>query len=181
MALARAVEQPELIMEHVFTTADEHDAKLLQERLVMGMDVNLERRHDLSAVIHAERLPDGRVQITVMPPLYGSYAVTRAEQGLSVWSRRLRSQPCGGLADLQIATCARTVENRYNDYRSRLAPATSTLPIVGLAPVKGGPAAGRCARPGGTRWCRSMKNPRRRHSRARRKGTLVKLGRRGLP
>ena len=79
VALARAVEQPELIMEHVFTTADEHDAKLLQERLVMGMDVNFEPSHDLSAVVHAERLPDGRIQITVMPLLYGSYAVTRGQ------------------------------------------------------------------------------------------------------
>ncbi|MBA3651890.1 MAG: hypothetical protein H0W66_10530, partial [Chthoniobacterales bacterium] len=77
VALARAVDQPELMMEHVFTTANEHDAKLLQERLVMGMDVNLERSHDLSAVVHVERLPDGRIQITVVPLLYGSYAVTR--------------------------------------------------------------------------------------------------------
>ncbi len=56
VALARAVDQPELLMEHVFTTANQNDAKLLQERLVMGMDVNLERSHDLSAVIHVGRL-----------------------------------------------------------------------------------------------------------------------------
>ena len=67
VALARAGDQPELLMEHVFTTANEHDARLLKERLVMGMDINLERSHDLSAVIHAERLPDGQVQITAIP------------------------------------------------------------------------------------------------------------------
>ena len=137
VALARAVEQPELIMEHLFTTADEHDAKLLQERLVMGMDVNLERSHDLSAVIHAARLPDGRIQITVMPLLYGSYAVTR---GTGTFSLEPPS-------DLNLAAgwpifksdIRRTVENRYNDYRSRIAPATSALPIVGLPPVKVAP------------------------------------------
>ncbi len=77
VALTRAVEQPELLMEHVFTTADERDAKVLKQMLVMGTDVNLERTHDLSAVIHAERLPDGRIQITAIPLLYGSYAVSR--------------------------------------------------------------------------------------------------------
>ena len=53
VALARAVDQPELLMEHVFTTANEHDAKLLKPRLALGLDVNFERSHDLSAVIHA--------------------------------------------------------------------------------------------------------------------------------
>lgn len=137
VALARAVEQPELLMEHVFTTTDEHDAKLLQERLVMGMDVNLERTHDLSAVVHAERLPDGRVQITVVPLLYGSYAVTRGTGTFSL-------EPP---ADLNLAAgwpifkseMRATVENRYDSYRSRLAPATSTLPIVGLPPGKTAP------------------------------------------
>ena len=31
VALTRAVEQPELLMEHVFTTADEHTRNLLKE------------------------------------------------------------------------------------------------------------------------------------------------------
>ena len=137
VALARSVEQPELIMEHVFTTANEHDAKLLQERLVMGMDVNLERTHDLSAVVHAERLPDGSVQITAVPLLYGSYAMTRGTGTFSL-------EPP---ADLNLAAgwpifkteSRRTVENRYESYRSRLAPATGGLPIAGLSPPKAAP------------------------------------------
>lgn len=137
VALARAVEQPELIMEHVFTTADDHDAKLLQERLVMGMDVNLERSHDLSAVTHAERLPDGRVQITVMPLLYGSYAVTRGTGTFSL-EPPVDLNLAGGWPIFK-SEMRRTVENRYNDYRSRLAPATSALPIVGLPPAKAAP------------------------------------------
>jgi hypothetical protein len=137
VALARAVGQPELIMEHVFTTADEHDAKLLQERLVMGMDVNLERSHDLSAVIHAERLPDGRVQITVMPLLYGSYAVTRGTGTFSLEPPTELNLAAGW--PIFKSDMRRTVENRYNDYRSHLAPATSTLPILGLPPAKVAP------------------------------------------
>jgi hypothetical protein len=137
VALTRAAEQPELLMEHVFTTADEHDARLLKERLVMGMDVTLERTHDLSAVIHAERLPDGRIQITVVPLLYGSYAVTRGTGTFSL-------EPP---AELNLAAgfplfkneMRQTVETRYDSYRSRLAPATSTLPIVGLLPGRTAP------------------------------------------
>ena len=137
VALARAVDQPELLIEHVFTTANEHDARLLQERLVMGMDVNLERRHDLSAVIHAERLPDGRIQLTVVPLLYGSYAMTRGSGTFSL-------EPP---ADLNLVAGwpifksekRQLVESRYESYRSRLAPATSTLPIVGLTPAKTAP------------------------------------------
>lgn len=137
VALARAVDQPELLMEHVFTTANEHDAKLLQERLVMGMDVNLERSHDLSAVVHVERLPDGRLQLTVVPLLYGSYAVTR---GTGTFS--LEPPPDLNLVagwPIFKADNRRTVENRYDNYRSRLAPATSALPIVGLPPAKAAP------------------------------------------
>lgn len=134
VALARAVEQPELLMEHVFTTANEHDAKLLQERLVMGMDVNLERKHDLSAVIHAERLPDGRIQITVVPLLYGSYAMTRGSGTFSLEPPLDLNLVAGW--PIFKSEKRQTVESRYESYRSRLAPATSSLPIVGLSPAK---------------------------------------------
>ncbi len=137
VALARAVDQPELLMEHVFTTANEHDAKLLQERLVMGMDVNLERSHDLSAVVHVERLPDGRIQITAVPLLYGSYAMTRGTGTFSLEPPTDLNLAAGW--PLFKTDARRTVENRYDNYRSRLAPATSTLPIVGLPPAKTAP------------------------------------------
>lgn len=137
VALARAVEQPELLMEHVFTTADEHDAKLLKDRLVMGMDVNFERTHDLSAVIHVERLLDGRIQITVIPLLYGSYAVTRGTGTFSLEPPTELNLAAGW--PLFKTDMRRTVESRYDNYRSRLAPATSALPIVGLSQSKSAP------------------------------------------
>ncbi|MDQ3117519.1 MAG: hypothetical protein M3Q86_13080 [Verrucomicrobiota bacterium] len=137
VALARAVDQPELLMEHVFTTANEQDGRLLQERLVMGMDVNLERTHDLSAVIHVERLPDGRIQITVVPLLYGSYAVTRGTGTFSL-EPPLELNLAAGWPIFKMEN-RRTVETRYDSYRSRLAPASSALPIVGLPPAKTAP------------------------------------------
>jgi hypothetical protein len=134
VALTRALEQPELLMEHVFTAADEHDGKLLKQMLAMGTDVNLERTHDLSAVIHVERLADGRIQITAIPLLYGSYAVMRGTGTFSL-------EPP---ADLNLAAgwplfkgqARHTAEVRYDSYRERLAPATSALPILGLPPAK---------------------------------------------
>ena len=63
-------------MEHVYPS-DPQALPLMKQTLVTGLEIKLERTHDLSAVIHAERLPDGRILITAMPLLYGSYTVTR--------------------------------------------------------------------------------------------------------
>ena len=101
VALARAVEQPELIMEHVFTTADEHDAKLLQERLVMGMDVNLERKprslggHSRGAAAGWAGADHG--DAAALRELCHDSRNRDFQSGAAG-----RSQPCGGLADLQI-------------------------------------------------------------------------------
>ena len=110
--------------------------------------MNLERSHDLSAVIHVARLPDGRVQITAIPLLYGSYAVTRGAGTFSL------EPPI----DLNLAAgwplikneMRQAAETRYESYRSRLAPATSTLPLPGLNLAKTAPQAGGRTRPGGT-------------------------------
>ena len=130
VALARAVDQPELLMEHVFTTANQHDARLLKERLVMGMDINLERSHDLSAVIQAEQLPDGQVQITAIPLLYGSYAVTRGTETFGLEPPTKLNLTAGW--PIFKKEMRRAAEVRYDSYRSRLAPVTTALPIIGL-------------------------------------------------
>jgi hypothetical protein len=134
VALTRAVEQPELLMEHVFTTADEHTASLLKESLVTGMDMNLERSHDLSAVIHVERLPDGRMQITAIPLLYGSYAVTRGAGTFSLEPPIDLNLGAGW--PLVKNDMRQAAEGRYEGYRSKLAPAANTLPLPGLNVAK---------------------------------------------
>ncbi len=137
VALARAVEQPELLIEHIFTTANEHDAKLLTPQLAMGLDMNFERSHDLSAVIHADRLPDGRIQITAIPLLYGSYAVTRGTGTFSLEPPNELNLAAGW--PVFKGAGRHTAEVRYNSYREKLAPAASNLPIVGLPPAKSAP------------------------------------------
>src|SRR5438045_480341 len=75
-ALTGAVDSGELLMEHVYPSNPEA-LPLMKQTLTVGLQVKLERSHDISAVIHAERLIDGRILITAVPLLYGSYTVTR--------------------------------------------------------------------------------------------------------
>ena len=75
-ALTAAVDSGEVLMEHIYPAKPEA-LPLMKQTLSVGLEVKLERTHDISAVIHAERLVDGRILVTTVPLLYGSYTVTR--------------------------------------------------------------------------------------------------------
>ena len=76
VALTNSVENPELLMEHVYP-AEPPTVPLIKQTLTQGLELKLDRAHDLSAVIHVERFPDGRVMLTTVPLLYGTYTVMR--------------------------------------------------------------------------------------------------------
>jgi len=76
VALTNAVDNGELLMEHLYP-ANPEALPLMKQTLNVGLEIKLERSHDISSVIHAERLVDGRMMITAVPLLYGSYTVTR--------------------------------------------------------------------------------------------------------
>ena len=76
VALTNAVDNGELLMEHLYP-ANPEALPLMKQTLNVGLEIKLERSHDISSVIHAERLVDGRMMITAIPLLYGSYTVTR--------------------------------------------------------------------------------------------------------
>ena len=76
VALTNAVDNGELLMEHLYP-ANPEALPLMKQTLNVGLEIKLERSHDISSVIHAERLADGRIMITAIPLLYGSYTVTR--------------------------------------------------------------------------------------------------------
>jgi hypothetical protein len=82
VALAQAAEFPQVIIEHVYTSSP-RNVSALRAMLQTGLEVKLERTNDLSAVIHVERIPDGHLQITVVPLLYGAYAL---KQGSGTFS-----------------------------------------------------------------------------------------------
>ena len=71
-ALLQAVDQPEVVLEQLFT-ASEKNLPALKRALMPGQEIKLEKPLDLSAVVHIDRLPDNRIRLTTMPLLYGSY------------------------------------------------------------------------------------------------------------
>src|ERR1700720_333671 len=66
VALTSAVDNGELLMEHVYP-ADPPTTPLIKKTLTDGLEIKFERTHDLSAVVHAERLSYGRSMITAGP------------------------------------------------------------------------------------------------------------------
>src|SRR5437016_2942465 len=76
VAMTDSVENPELLMEHLYP-AEPQAVPLIKQTLTPGLELKLDRAHDLSAVIHVERFPDGRVMVTSVPLLYGTYTVMR--------------------------------------------------------------------------------------------------------
>jgi hypothetical protein len=76
VALTDSVENPELLMEHLYPSAPQ-TVPMIKQTLTTGLELKLDRAHDLSAVIHVERFPDGRIMLTAVPLLYGTYTVMR--------------------------------------------------------------------------------------------------------
>jgi hypothetical protein len=119
-ALTAAVDSGELLMEHVYPAKPEA-LPLMKQTLSVGLEVKLERTHDISAVIHAERLIDGRILVTAVPLLYGSYTVTR---GLGTF--RLEPPPSlnlvGGWPLFKSEERA-SIEQHLAEYRQKMAEA----------------------------------------------------------
>jgi hypothetical protein len=74
VALAQSIDFPQVVIEHVFT-APAAGVGRVRKLLQTGFPLPLERTRDLSAVIHVEKVYEGRLQLTVVPLLYGSYAL----------------------------------------------------------------------------------------------------------
>jgi hypothetical protein len=76
VALTDSVENPELLMEHLYP-AEPQAVPMIKQTLNTGLELKLDRAHDLSAIIHVERFKDGRIMLTAVPLLYGTYTVMR--------------------------------------------------------------------------------------------------------
>ena len=137
VALTTAVDNGQLVMEHVYPS-DLQDIPLMKETLAPGLEVKLERTHDISAIIHAEKLVDGRVLITAMPLLYGNYTVTKGKGSFSL-------QPP---MDLNLVAGwpfykpyqFKEAEARFAEYRQHATPGGGGVPIPGVTPTNGAPA-----------------------------------------
>ena len=74
VALAQAADMSQVIIEHVYTSTPRY-VPALHTLLQTGLDMPIKRTENLAALIHVERLPDGHMQFTVVPLLYGTYRV----------------------------------------------------------------------------------------------------------
>ncbi|MBA2742735.1 MAG: hypothetical protein H0U43_00205 [Chthoniobacterales bacterium] len=131
VALTDAVDYGELLMEHVYP-ADAQAVPLMKETLATGLEIKLERSHDLSVVVHAERLADSRLLVTAVPLLYGSYTVTQG-RGMFSLEPPLELNMAAGWP-LFKNDMRRAAEVRYASYREKSAPNGRGVPIPGLAP-----------------------------------------------
>lgn len=127
-ALTNAVDYGELLMEHVYP-ADAQSVPLMKQTLLPGLEIKLERTHDLSAVIHAERLDDGRVLATAVPLLYGTYTVTQGRGTFSLEPPFSLNMAAGW--PLFKEPTRRVAEERYAAYRERNAPVSRGIPLPG--------------------------------------------------
>jgi hypothetical protein len=134
IALTNAVDHGETLMEHVYPSGPQA-LPLMKQTLVTGLEIKLDRTHDLSAVIHAERLSDGRIMITAMPLLYGSYAVTRGP-GMFTLEPPLDLNLKAGWPLFKESTRV-AAETRY---RERVSPNRQSAVVAGLAPTPPPPA-----------------------------------------
>jgi hypothetical protein len=82
VSLAQSVDYPQTLIEHLYT-APAANVGALREMLQRGLDMNIKRSDDCAAVLHAARLPDGKMKFTVLSVLYGTYAV---KQGTGMFS-----------------------------------------------------------------------------------------------
>jgi hypothetical protein len=131
VALTDAVEHGQLLMEHVYP-ADAPAVPLMKQTLNVGLEIKLERTHDLSAVIHVERLGDGRFMITALPLLYGTYTVTRGT-GTFTLEPPLDLNLEAGWPLFKDST-RRKAEMRFAEFRQQAPAAQTSIAIPGIAP-----------------------------------------------
>lgn len=123
VALAQAAEFPQVLIEHVYTS-DPVNVPLLSKMLQTGLDVKLEKTLDLAAIVHIDRLFNGSLQFTVVPLLYGSYAL---KQGTGTFN--LEPPPSLNLesgAPIVRTDRMQAALKTYADHRRKSAPGAST-------------------------------------------------------
>ncbi|CAN5639471.1 hypothetical protein BH18VER1_BH18VER1_16340 [soil metagenome] len=131
VALTSAIDYGELLMEHVYPS-DKQSVPLMKETLTTGLEIKLERAHDLSVVVHAERLRDGRLLVTIVPLLYGSYTVTQGRGTFSLEPPFSLNMAAGW--PLFKEQMRHDAEVRYAAYREKTITPGQPVPIPGLAP-----------------------------------------------
>lgn len=85
VVLAQSLESPQALVEAVFP-ANNKTGRALEAALPAGSRLALERSLDLVALLHIDRLDDGRMQFTAIPLTYGGWQTRRGDARFSLKS-----------------------------------------------------------------------------------------------
>ena len=75
VALTQSVDFPQLLAEVVYPMKSRSEVAEMLPLLQSGLELRLQRTHDLSAILQVSHALDGRMQVTIVPLLYGTYAL----------------------------------------------------------------------------------------------------------
>lgn len=127
VAMARSKDTPAVLIEQIFT-ADERSIPALHRTLLTGLDIDLKRENELSAVVHVEKLPDGAIKVTTISILYPSYESSAAAGTFSL-APPAQLNVAAGLPVI-AARRQQEAEEKYASFRRRagLQEADATQP-----------------------------------------------------
>jgi hypothetical protein len=84
VALAQSADNPQVLLEYVFP-AEAKEIPSVHRQLLTGFPLPpLRRSYDLTAIIHIERLPDGRLKFTGVPLNYPGWTATEGPGGFTL-------------------------------------------------------------------------------------------------
>ncbi len=117
VALAQAKDAPKVLIEQVFP-APPKVVQALQRTLLTGLDFDLKRENELSALLNVERIGDGRIKITTVSILYPNYGSTAAAGTFSLEPPEVLNVASG----LPVVADARRreAEAKYAAFRRRV-------------------------------------------------------------
>lgn len=149
VALLQAQDFPQVIIEHVFP-ASGPNLEASKRILDPGIPFPIEKTNDVSTILHAERLPDGRMLFTVVPLHYPTWALNggsgtfatepptdlMVEAGLPIWKRAPLDEALKRFATLKAKTSPGYDEIKPTANRQELVR-LDTVPIGKEAPETG--------------------------------------------
>ncbi len=144
VVLAQATDFPGVLVEHLYPS-DEAVGSEIQRKMRVGTAIRLKKTLDLAALLHVTKLRDGRLLLTVMPLLYGSYALDDGSSSVSLRPPERLNLAAGWPIVKPVEVDS--AETRYNEYLrqhglsepSEAVPTlVPTVPTVGLQPAQGG-------------------------------------------
>ncbi|SRR5579862_614439 len=127
VAFAQAVDYPSVLIEYIYPAPAE-SVPLLEKMIYPGVTLELKHTVDLSAIVHIQRT-EGRLQFTVLPLLYGTYALKQGQGTFTLEPPPDLNMPAG----VPVVKTAEFQED-LRAYAARSAPGIASAPSATPAP-----------------------------------------------